>query len=292
MGNPFFISDVFCTEKFSGNQLATVLVKSPLSDDEMQKIAMEFNFPETTFILNPEEKKPAFDVRIFTPDREVPFAGHPTLGTSFIIWDRLLKRATDKIILNLKVGEIPVTVEEGGKILWMKQRDGIFGEIHDREETAKVLSLPVNAIGEKFPVQEVSTGLPFIMVPLTSLEFMKQARVDMGMYEDYFSRREENPFFLFCDETYDKKNQINARMFAHIFGIAEDPATGSASGCLGEYMQRYKFLGNDPIDISLEQGFEIGRNAIINVKVEDSALPYNRIAVGGRVIVVAEGMLC
>jgi len=152
----FYIVDVFAEEKYAGNQLAVVRGAKALSDTEMQRIAKEMNYSETTFILSDEKRNSGYDVRIFTPETELPFAGHPTLGTAYVIQDEIVKEPVDEIVLNLRVGRIPVTFSYDGKhadILWMKQLDPIFGQTLDAGLISEVLSLDLRDIDERFPVR-------------------------------------------------------------------------------------------------------------------------------------------
>ena len=156
-GLTFYIVDVFAEEKFAGNQLAVVRNAKNLSDGEMLKIAKEMNYSETSFILSDESNNGGFDVRIFTPEEEVPFAGHPTLGTAYIIKHEIIKKDVDKVILNLKVGQIPVTFtnKDKAQILWMKQIQPTFGATIDKEQMVQVLNLDINDIDARFNIQEV-----------------------------------------------------------------------------------------------------------------------------------------
>ncbi|MDH4223475.1 MAG: PhzF family phenazine biosynthesis protein, partial [candidate division Zixibacteria bacterium] len=165
----FYIVDVFAERKYSGNQLAVFRDAGEIPDSEMQQIAREMNYSETTFILSEKEKDGGYDVRIFTPQREVPFAGHPTLGTAFVIQKEMVKRPIHTIILNLKVGQIPVTfnyIDEHPNILWMKQKAPTFGQTFEFEEISRILELKNDDIDQRFPIQDVTTGLPFIIAPL------------------------------------------------------------------------------------------------------------------------------
>ncbi len=185
--NRFFIVDVFGEEKYSGNQLAVVEVKFPISDIEMQKIAAEFNFPETTFITSLSEINNGFNVRIFTPRTEVPFAGHPTLGTAYIIRREIIKESVDH--LNLKIGQIPVRfVSENNRVtLWMKQINPNFGKICENiGEACAMVGLSTEDIDVRFPIQVVSTGIPFLIFPVKSLAAIKRAGVNHELYRQYF----------------------------------------------------------------------------------------------------------
>lgn len=291
-GHRFFIVDVFAEAKYAGNQLAVVLPDSPIPDPEMQKIAREFNFPETTFVTSPRKRRGGYDVRIFTPNSEVPFAGHPTLGTAHVIAREIAGKHAGTVVLNLKVGPVPVRLggKDGAAPLWMRQMAPVFGKIHDPKVFAKVLGLSARDFHTGFPVQEVSTGLPFLLAPLKSLAAVKKAATDMAAFRKYFGAREGLPLFLFSPETYSPSNQINCRMFAHLFGIPEDPATGSANGCLAGYLVKHRFFGSDAISVRVEQGYEIGRKSLLHLEAGTEGGSIS-VKVGGRVIDVAEGRL-
>ncbi|MEW6655128.1 MAG: PhzF family phenazine biosynthesis protein, partial [Bacteroidota bacterium] len=269
--NHFYLLDVFAEEKHTGNQLAVVIIKNTLSDTEMQRIAREFNFSETTFILSGKTANGGYDVRIFTPQHEVQFAGHPTLGTVYVIHREIIKKPVEEIVLNLKVGQIPVRLNyRKNKIvrLIMKQREPVFGETLDKKKTAAVLNIPASYIDERFPIQEVSTGLPFIIVPLKNLSAIKKSKLNKEKYLELIINSEAKAVFIFCPETYKKENHLNARMFAPYYGIEEDPATGSANGCLAGYLVKHNYFGRDHINIRVEQGYEIGRPSLIFLKAK------------------------
>jgi trans-2,3-dihydro-3-hydroxyanthranilate isomerase len=285
----FYIVDVFGLKKYSGNQLAVIVLENEISTDKMQQIANEFHFSETTFINLKKSKKNEFDVRIFTPYNEIPFAGHPTLGTAYIINNMILDNPVDKIILKLKAGKIPVVFKEND-LCWMEQIEPVFGELHSAGDAAKLLNLRKEDIDNNFPIQNVSTGIDFMIIPLKTLGAVKSANVNLEYYKKYFSINEEKPLYIFCSETYDKINDINCRMFADIFGIPEDPATGSANGCLAGYLLKYNYFNGEEIDVKVEQGFEIGRESILHLKsfYENDKI---KIKVGGKVFKIAEGKL-
>jgi trans-2,3-dihydro-3-hydroxyanthranilate isomerase len=293
LSTTFYILDVFAEEKYTGNQLAVVLMKNKLTDTDMQRIAKEFNFSETTFILSHKPVNNGYNVRIFTPEREVPFAGHPTLGTAYVIQKEVIKNPVDTIILNLKVGQIPVKLnyKDGGiERLTMKQIEPVFGRIFYREQISKVLNINASEIDERFPVQEVSTGLPFIIVPLKNLNAIKTAKIEKEKYFELIKDTEAKAIFVFCPETYKKKSHLNARMFAPFYGIEEDPATGSANGCLAGYLVKHEYFGKNNINARVEQGYEIGRPSLIFLKAKKTKNNIE-IHVGGKVIEVARGVL-
>ena len=294
MAYPIYQVDVFAETKYAGNQLAVVRNAGDLSGIEMQKIAVEMNYSETTFIISDRERDGGYDVRIFAPDQELPFAGHPTLGTAFIIQQYIIGQEVAEVCLNLKVGQIPVKFSyAGGKpgILWMKQIAPTFGRIFDRREVAVVLNIEESMIDQRFPVQEVSTGLPFIIVPLKSLDAVRSCSIDRNSYLKLIENVEAKSVFVFCPETYNPDNQINARMFDDYHGIAEDPATGSANGCLAAYLVRNRYFGRKDIEVRVEQGYEIGRPSLLLLKAGEEEGGTISIFVGGEVILVAHGEL-
>lgn len=291
MNHPFYIVDVFAEEKYAGNQLAVIRNAHTLSDKKMQQIAKEMNYSETTFILS-EEGNPGYDVRIFTPAQEVPFAGHPTLGTAFIIQKEIVREPVEQIILNLPVGQIPVTFtyhKESADILWMKQIPPEFYQIFDPKQISTVLSLDKHDIDDRFPIQEVSTGLPFIIVPLKSLDAVKRASIARDPYYTLIKNTRAKALLVFCAEPYNNHHDLNVRVFVDYYGIPEDPATGSANGCLAGYLVKNSYFGKDHIDISVEQGYEIGRPSLLLLKAEKKA--EIDIWVGGKVILIARGKL-
>jgi len=294
MGFPFYLVDVFAVTKYAGNQLAVVRNAAALSVKEMQNIAREMNYSETTFILSDDRVNEGYDVRIFSLDEELPFAGHPTLGTAFIIQQYLIGKMVDQVKLNLGVGQIPVTFGyTGGRpdILWMKQLAPIFGTSFEAEQVASALNIDQSMIDSRFPVQEVSTGLPFIIVPLVSLDAVRSCKIDRVGYLKLIDLAEAKSIFVFCPETYQADNQINARMFDDYHGIAEDPATGSANGCLAAYLVKYRYFGDSKIDLRVEQGYEIGRPSLLMLKATEQNDGPISVEVGGKVFLVATGEL-
>jgi trans-2,3-dihydro-3-hydroxyanthranilate isomerase len=287
----FYIVDVFAEEKYQGNQLAVFRNAAEIPESEMQLIAQETHFSETAFILSDEKKDDGYDVRIFTPAREVPFAGHPTLGTAYVIHKEIEQGKSERVNLNLKVGRIPVTVDLSDSdrpLLWMKQKAPQFGKTFDKAKIAASLNISKSDIAENFPVEEVSTGLPFIIAPLNSLEAVKNARVNVPAFFELVENYNAKSILVFCPETYRAANDLNARVFVDYYNIPEDPATGSANGCLAGYLVKHHYWGDDSIEIRVEQGYEIGRPSLLLLKAEDQAGEI-MVYVGGRVVPVARG---
>jgi trans-2,3-dihydro-3-hydroxyanthranilate isomerase len=289
---PFYIVDVFTEEKYAGNQLAVFRSGNALGDNGMQSIAREMNFSETAFIMSETQRDGGFDVRIFTPGEEVPFAGHPTLGTAHIIRTEILNQGNfGEIKLNLQAGQIPVSFNDSvgqGTICWMRQIEPVFGKTLNAKVIAPILNLTPGDIDERFPIEEVSTGLPHILVPLCGLDSLKNARVNKDKYFEFIQNRWAKPILIFCAEPHDPLNDISVRMFADCFGISEDPATGSGNGCLAGYLVRHRYWGEEEIDIRSEQGYEIGRPSLLFLSAKEKNGKIF-ISVGGKAITVAKG---
>ena len=286
--HPFYIVDVFAETKYAGNQLAVVRHANDLSESQMQQIAQEMHFSETTFILSDQEREGGYDVRIFTPAAQVPFAGHPTLGSAFIIREEIVRKAVSLISLNLQVGQIPVTFDRD--LLWMKQIPPTFGQNRQAEDVANALGLNPIDIDRRFPIQEVSTGLPFLITPLLTLDAVKRAQTDRARLGALLRGLAAEGVLVFAPETYHPENQLNVRVLVPELGVPEDPATGSGNGCLAGYLVKHRYFGKAEIDIRVEQGYEIMRPSLLLLKAadKDGAIEVN---VGGRVIMVASGVL-
>lgn len=286
-GLPFTIVDVFAEEKYAGNQLAVFRDAGGLSGEAMQAIARETHFSETTFILSGKPRLGGWDVRIFTPGEEVPFAGHPTLGTAHVIREEILKGKAETVTLNLKAGPIPVEFAPGG-IGWMRQNEPEFGASHAAAALAPVLGLPEEALDRRFPVEEVSTGLPFFIVPLRGLDRLRAVKIDRERYFSLVRASWAKGVLAFCPQGRETGEDLSVRVFVDWFGVPEDPATGSGNGCLAAWLVRHRFFGNTAIDLRCGQGHEINRPSRLLLKAEERE---GRIAVsvGGRSITVARG---
>ena len=286
MSLTFYILDVFAEERYAGNQLAVVRGGADLPDETLQKIALEMNYSETTFVLSEEESEGGYDVRIFTPGDEVPFAGHPTLGTAHVIQHEILASPVERITLKLKAGKIPVTF---GEVLWMRQLPPTFGAILDSALVARTLNIETADLDDHYPVQEVSTGLPALIVPLRDLDALRRCRVDWERFTVVAGSGMN--LYVFCPESHDDgPGDLSARMFANDLGVPEDPATGSAAGCLAAYLLEHSYLGPDPVDARVEQGYEIGRPSLLYLQAARDGDEI-RVDVGGKVQMVARGEL-
>jgi trans-2,3-dihydro-3-hydroxyanthranilate isomerase len=290
----FYILDVFASEKYAGNQLAVVRNAAGLSDREMLAITRETKFSEATFILSDAERNGGYDVRIFTPATEVPFAGHPTIGTACVIQREIIKKPIPQLTLNLKVGPIPVSVtyRDGAvDVLSMKQINPVFGRIWDAGLMARILNINAGDIDNRFPIQSVSTGLGTIIVPLKSLAAVKKAKCNVPEFFKLFPSVEQAELIdLFSPETYNHENQLNVRVFCDCHGTPEDPATGSGNGCLAGWLAKYKYFGKDSLDIRIEQGYEIGRPSLLFIKAAVTGDKID-VNVGGRAVMLVRGEL-
>lgn len=310
MSLPFYITDVFAEGPYAGNQLATIDKAGHLSTQEMQQIALAFNFAETTFITGGNQID-GFDVRIFTPVAELPFAGHPTLGTAFLLRQQLLaqRESTDspsdrsidssiysltekptksppKIItelcLNLGVGPILVTFNDDD-VVWMRHPQPSFGDVLTSHSAAASLGLQAHQIDNRYPVQWVSTGVAFLIVPVKLLADLTAIKVSQKPCAD--------AILAFCPEAYAEGQTLAVRMFAAALGIVEDAATGSANGCLAAYLLEHDYFGESEIDLKVGQGYEIKRPSQLYLRGAKTTKQPSEfsLSVGGRVRLVARG---
>jgi len=285
-----YIVDVFAEAKYEGNQLAVVVDNIGLSQDLMQKIAREMHFSETTFITSSDLEKKSFRVRIFTPEGELPFAGHPTLGTAYIAQKILLKKKVPDITLNMEVGPIKVSFNYEGEepgVLWMRQLPPEFGETHSVKAFEDFLGLRSEDFDEKYPIQEVSTGVYFYIIPLKTKAALKKVKVNFEKLSMYSQDKKAKWPFMFCRETENPENQIKARM---ITTFTEDPATGSANGCLAGYLLKHGYFCESELDVKVEQGAEVKRPSVLYLKSERKGNDII-VEVGGKVAYIAEGYL-
>lgn len=289
----FFILDVFAESPLAGNQLAVFPRAESYSTERMHALTREMNYSESTFITGEPDEAGRWPVRIFTPGRELPFAGHPTLGTADLIREVLAQDRPDEIVLDLAVGPIPVryeTDEAGVSRGFMTQNAPEFGAEVPHEEVAAAIGLEASEMVERHPCQSVSTGIPFLIAPVRSLAAVRRARLRAAAFDRLVDRHETEMVLFFAPEAYAADNQINARMFAPTIGVYEDPATGSANGCLAGYLSHHRFFGEDTVSVRVEQGTEIHRPSLLFLRAEPGADGI-RVQVGGRTFRVARGEL-
>lgn len=282
----FFIVDVFAERRYAGNPLAVFLLDSDVPAAEMLQIAREIHFSESTFIT-PGLRDGGFDVRIFTPDREIPFAGHPTLGTAFVIRNLLGWTSADRVVLNLGVGQIPVDID--GEVLTMQQKPPAFDRvIDDRARIASILSIDAGDLDARFPVQIVSTGLPSVIVPLKTRNAVGRCAIRHDLYQRFLDEGTQAALLVFAPEPENPQNDLRVRVFVDDYGFFEDPATGSANGNLAGYLLEHRYFDRTAIEYRVEQGYEMGRPSLLRVAAEKTGDDFV-IRVGGRVFPVASG---
>jgi trans-2,3-dihydro-3-hydroxyanthranilate isomerase len=285
---PIVQLDVFTQRPLEGNQLAIVPDARGLSDGEMQQLARETNLSETTLVFprDPEvERTEGHKVRIFTVNEELPFAGHPTLGTAWYLHQQTRKK---EVILDLKVGKVPVCFEERDGISFgeMRQVDPKFGLTHAHAEVAKALNVPLSELDENLPIQSISTGMWFTMVPFRSLSTLQNLKVSWHQMESYLRVIGDNSFFyLVARETVDHAATLHARM---IFYNGEDPATGSAAGCCAAWAVRNNVLNSNEQGL-IEQGLEARRPSAIYIRADKNDDVVTNVRVGGHVVKIIDG---
>src|SRR5215203_1514886 len=297
----YHLIDVFTDRAFGGNPLAVVTNGRGVDDETMQAVAKEFNLSETTFVLPPDDPRHDWRVRIFTPSSELPMAGHPTVGTAFVLArEHLVPRAgrETNIIFEEGVGPVPVRVEfEDGEPSFAEMTQPLpqFGPRLDehRQAVARMLSLEESDLESNLPVEMVSCGVPFLYVPLRGLDAARRARPRVDLIERVSNEHGVPPqVFVFTREVEQEGSTVHSRMFAPGMGITEDPATGAASGPLGSYLVRYRVVACDPAaEIVSEQGIEMGRPSYINIRIERQGEEITAVRVGGQCHFMGEGFI-
>ncbi|MBC8288191.1 MAG: PhzF family phenazine biosynthesis protein [Nitrospinae bacterium] len=271
---PFYQVDVFTDHIFGGNPLAVFTSGENFEEEELQKVAREMNLSETTFVYPSSTDEADFDVRIFTPTREIPFAGHPTLGTAYVL--RKYGAVTaNPLRLNFKAGIISVWTE-GDKSFMQHPPAQTLHELNRSEKIAEALGLPFTSLDEKFPIQVVSTGFPALFVPVSSLSNINEIHINTQVLNEVLQPLGIDMVYPFCRETRDPDNTVHVRAFAPGLGIPEDPATGSVAGAMGAYWA--SLSDEEEISMVIEQGYAMQRPSLIYVEV----LEAQKIRVGGQ----------
>ncbi|GAB2584432.1 PhzF family phenazine biosynthesis protein [Spirosoma areae] len=297
----YYIVDVFASSKYEGNQLAVFLdLTDKLSENQMQQMAQEINFAETTFIKSIINNQ-RFVVRIFTPEHEVPFAGHPSIGTSYIIAKFLLPDVTPKLTLALAHSDIEISILDPDKldesIFFMRQAQPEFRDTFSIAEVADGLKIKLDDIETSLPIQEISTGLPYIIIPLKNLAAMERLSLTYESFKAFLLARNKyrtnsltghsTSLFFFTTETYEPANTYNTRMLLlENNKLSEDAATGSANGCFLAYLLKHK---SEKMKATVEQGFQMGRKSYVYLDGELANEMY-QINVGGRTKLISEGV--
>jgi len=287
----FYIVNVFAQARYAGNHLAVVRQARQYSEAELSGIARDIG--PVAFILTDEPEGGAWPVRIFTPTVELPFSGHPTVGAAYVIQRELLGAPADGLVIDLPGGRVPVTLTHlDGEVaeLSMRQRDAAFGATLEAGEVAPSVGLAPGDLDGSFPVQEASTGILYVMVPVRTLAALRRARAVEERCAALFGRIEARAFTLFCPETVSPDARVHVRVFASHYGVPEDPGTGTANGALAGYLVRHRYFGADRVDLTVEQGHSLGRPSRLHIRGEEHGGAIE-VHVGGPVVMVARGTL-
>ena len=296
----FVTLDVFTPSAFGGNQLAVFPDASGIPEDALIRITREFNFAEVTFCYPPANRAHTKRVRIFTPAREIPFAGHPTVGTAIALVELGLADAHSgeaRLVLEEGVGPIPVTVKRApGTPAFAQFSTAKLAEVGPaapgREVLAGVLSIsPDDVLTAPMAPENVSCGLPFLLVPLRSVDAVGRSRVSMDRWEAALKAAWAPDIFLFAKDAKGGDAHFHARMFGPGVNVPEDPATGSANACLAGYLAARAPQKDGTLRWTVDQGVEMGRPSRIEIEADKSAGAVTAIRVGGHAVMVTEGSL-
>lgn len=297
MAYQFYTADVFTNRLFGGNPLAVFPEASGLETSQMQQIAREFNLSETVFVFPPTQPHSTKRLRIFTPQAEIPFAGHPTVGTAYILATigafPLVSDQTE-IIFEEGVGPVPVTItSKEGKPTYTEltaaMKPQFSPAVVTREELAALLSLEIHDCLDEAEV--VSCGVPFLFIPIRSLAAVEKLSLNYQLWETKLAGTTSAHIYVFTRETALETNQIHARMFAPALGVPEDPATGAAATALAGYLSKRVPQQEGVLTWQVEQGWEMGRPSLLQVKAELAGGNLEKIRVGGATVLVSEGKL-
>lgn len=294
----FVTADVFTRQRFGGNQLAVFPDARGIDPALMQQIAREFNFSETTFVLPPSDAKHTRRVRIFTPGSELPFAGHPTVGTAFVlaaIGELKVAGAETRIVFEEGVGPIPVTIRSENGVPGFAQlttaRLPEFGATPPpAADLARALGLePTDVLTGKFAPEAVSCGVQFLFVPVKDRNAIGRARVRPDDFEKVLGGYSTQMVFIFCDDPELEGSHYRARMFAPGIGVTEDPATGGAAAAFAGYLAKRDSRRDGTLRWVIEQGFEMGRPSILEAEADVRGGSITAVRVGGLSVLVSRG---
>jgi trans-2,3-dihydro-3-hydroxyanthranilate isomerase len=296
----YYTADVFTQKPFGGNQLAVIPHAEGLDSSEMQAIAREFNYSETTFVLPPRNPANTRRLRIFTPGGEVPFAGHPTVGTAFVLAasGEVTLDGDTILVLEEEVGPVPVLVRQepsgtpGFCQLSVAQLPRSGPPLPPAAVLAEVLSLQEADLAfDSYPAEIVSCGLPFALIALSGIDAVRRARIRFDAWQRHLAGTPGEMVMVFALEAAEPGHDVHARMFAPGIAVPEDPATGSACASLGGYLGARLPLRDGKLRWTVEQGYEIGRPSLIEIEVEKAHGAIRAVRVGGYSILVCEGLL-
>jgi trans-2,3-dihydro-3-hydroxyanthranilate isomerase len=293
LSSRFYIVDVFAERPYAGNQLAVVVGDADLSPETMQQVAQETNYSETTFVTSAPEADGGYRVRMFTPAREIAFAGHPILGTAWVVRHHLRLPVSDPVRLNLVVGPVPVTFEsppDRREAAWFLAPPMSLGPTCAPEPIAAALGLARADIDPAAPVQQISAGTSILIVPLRSLEALRRCRLDLEKFASLAAAGLPPLVYLFCRQTHHAGNDLCARFFFEANGVREDAATGNGAAFLGAYLLEHQLFPGTDLSLRIEQGYEIRRPSLVMLRAR-MADGSPEVQVGGHVIPTIEGEL-
>lgn len=293
MTHRIYLVDVFAERPYSGNQLAVVVGENTLSEETMQGLAAEMNYSETTFVTPAPEQDDGYRMRIFTPAREIAFAGHPILGTAWVLRHHVLPEASGLVRLNLALGQIPVRFElsaEGKEVAWFLAPPVSLGKTCAPERIAAALGVSPEDIEVRYPVQQFSAGTSAMIVPLRSLDALRRSKLDLDAFAALAAEGFPPLVYLFCRQTHHPQNDLCARFFFEAHGVREDPATGNGAAFLGAYLLQHRFFPAPDFSVRIEQGYEVRRPSLVMLRARmvDGS---REVSVGGYVIPTVRGEL-
>lgn len=285
--------DAFTTEPFSGNPCAVLPQADGLTDEQMQQIALETNLSETAFVFRSDEA--AVKVRYFMPRKEIPFAGHPTIATAMMLaLEGLIPGGQSMVVVDFEfnIGVLPVEIQfdPAGKPLKaiMTQQKPSFGSMVEGADLARCLGLDKKDFVEKGPLQVVSTGVPFLMLPVTGMDILKKVQIDRPLFGPVLQRIGVDAAYMFCLDGFEADADAHGRLFSCAVG-SEDPFTGSAAGCMGAYLSHYGLCPGHIFKV--EQGHLMGRPGQGTIEIIGSADHIESVKVGGYAVKTLEGVI-
>ena len=296
----YLTADVFTDVPFGGNQLAVFPDARGIPEHRLMDVTREFNYSETTFVYPPDDPAHTRRVRIFTPGAEVPFAGHPTVGTAHVlaaIGDIPLTGDLTRVVFEEGVGPVPVSIRaKDGAPVFAQLSVAMLPEVGpppaDRAAIAAVLGLDVSdLLDDPWMPQALSCGLPFLFVPLRDLAAVKKARLRMDAWESTLKDAWGSEVFVFARGGERSGSDFHARMFAPALNVPEDPATGSANAALAGYLAARDPRRDTLLTWRVEQGFEMGRPSILEVEADVEGGSLTAVRVGGASVLVSDGMM-
>ena len=293
MAHHFYIVDVFAERPYSGNPLAVVVGAEALPDETMQRLAAEVNYSETTFVTTEPEEDGGYRVRIFTPAREIAFAGHPILGTAWVLRHRVALGGSGPVRLNLAVGQVPVTFEhsgEGREVAWFLAPPASFDGTCAREPIAAALGISPEEIDPGTPVQRISACTSVLIVPLLSLDALRRSALDLDAFAPLRAQGFPPLVYEFCRQTHHADNDLCARFFFEAHGVREDPATGNGAAFLGAYLLEHRCFPGSDLSLRIEQGYEIRRPSLVMLRARWVG-GTREVRVGGQVLPSVRGEL-